>query len=115
MITELLPNQVFVFGSDITGHHMGGAARYAVNNFGAIVGKGVGKQGQSYAIPTMQGLEIMKLYVRDFVEYARANDHNEFLVTEIGCGIAGYTKDQIAPMFYQLPNNVILPKGWQHG
>ena len=99
-IADLRENEVFVFGSNLAGLHGGGAARFAMQRFGAVWGKGVGLQGQSYAIPTMQGgVETIKPYVDRFIAFARKNPHLKFLVTEIGCGIAGFTPEEIAPLF----------------
>ncbi len=112
-ITELKPDEVFVFGSNLQGHHGGGAARVALNKFGAIWGQGVGLQGQSYAIPTMQGgVETIKPYVDEFVRFAKQHPEYKFLVTKIGCGIAGFKVEEIAPLFYHAIDckNVILPK-----
>ena len=91
-ITHLKPNEVFVFGSNRQGYHGGGAARVALDKFGAVWGKGIGLQGQSYAIPTMDGgVDSIKPYIDDFIEYARQHKELRFLVTRIGCGIAGYS------------------------
>lgn len=112
-ITELKPNEIFVFGSNLAGAHGGGAAYIACRNFGAIWGRGVGLQGQSYAIPTMQGgVETIKPYVDEFIEFARQHPEYKFLVTRIGCGIAGFTDEEIAPLFVNAVDleNVILPK-----
>lgn len=99
-IQALKPDEVFVFGSNLAGFHGGGAARAAFNKFGAIWGQGVGIQGRSYAIPTMQGgVETIAPYVDEFIEYARNHPEKKFLVTEIGCGIAGFTPEEIAPLF----------------
>ena len=87
MITRLAPNEVFVFGSNEQGLHYGGAAKAAVENFGAIMGQGNGLQGKSYAIPSMSGIGVMGEYVKEFCEFAKANPEKRFLVTEIGCGI----------------------------
>ena len=96
-ITELGPDEIFVFGSNLAGMHCGGAARIAVEKFGAKMGQGVGIQGRSYAIPTMQGgVETIKPYVDDFIELASEWDQNTFYVTRIGCGIAGFTDEEIA-------------------
>ena len=114
-ITELKDNEVFVFGSNLGGFHGGGAARVARERFGAVWGQGVGLQGQSYAIPTMQGgVETIKPYVDEFIEFATSHPELTFLVTPIGCGIAGFTTDQIAPLFSDaLPvNNILLPKSF---
>lgn len=114
-ITELKDNEVFVFGSNLGGFHGGGAARVAHQRFGAVWGQGVGLQGQSYAIPTMQGgVETIKPYVDQFIEFAKGHPELTFLVTPIGCGIAGFTTDEIAPLF--LPaldiDNILLPKSF---
>lgn len=114
-IMELKANEVFVFGSNLSGFHAGGAARIAMEKFGAVWGKGIGLQGQSYAIPTMQGgVETIKPYVNEFVQFA--NSHNEltFYVTRIGCGIAGFNDEDIAPLFVDALNmeNVILPQSF---
>lgn len=114
-ITELDPDEVFVFGSNLQGMHCGGAARTAVLRFGAIMGQGVGMQGQSYAIPTMQGgVETIRPYVDEFIALAREWDQTTFYVTRIGCGIAGFTDEEIAPLFADaLPlYNVRLPRSF---
>ena len=112
-ITELNPNEIFVFGSNLAGSHGGGAALLAYNRFGAIWGQGVGLQGQSYGIPTMQGgVETIKPYVDEFIEFAKQHPEFKFLVTRIGCGIAGFKDEEIAPLFNDAIDveNVILPK-----
>ena len=114
-ITELSMCEVFVFGSNLKGHHNGGAARMAHSRFGAEWGVGVGPTGKCYAIPTMHGgVEDIKPYVDDFVEYVRNHPDNRFLVTRIGCGIAGFTDREIAPLFKDVKDtpNVCLPKEW---
>lgn len=110
-IDYLAANEIFVFGSNMNGLHMGGAARAAMNKFGAIWGKGDGLQGQSYAISTMEGLANTAVNVGRFIAFAVAHPELRFLVTAIGCGIAGYTPGQIAPLFEQARNvkNVYLP------
>ncbi len=117
LITELRPGEIFVFGSNLQGIHAGGAARIARQRFGARMGLGVGLQGQSYAIPTMQGgVETIAPYVDQFIDFAIANPQMHFLVTRIGCGIAGFTTAQIAPLFARaihLPN-VSLPAEFIH-
>ncbi|MBQ9255477.1 MAG: hypothetical protein IJ180_12000, partial [Bacteroidales bacterium] len=90
-------------------------ARVAVEKFGAIMGKGVGMQGQSYAIPTMQGgVETIKPYVDEFIEYAKQHKEKLFYVTRIGCGIAGFQDEEIAPLFIDAVNedNICLPKSF---
>lgn len=112
-ITELKSNEIFVFGSNLAGAHAGGAARLAYNRFGAIWGQGVGLQGQSYAIPTMQGgVETIKPYVDEFIRFAKHHSEYKFFVTRIGCGIAAFTPDEIAPLFIEAVDleNVVLPK-----
>lgn len=112
-IGELKDNEIFVFGSNLQGIHGGGAARIAREYFGAIMGQGVGLQGQSYAIPTMQGgVRTIKPYTDEFIEFAKANTNLHFLVTRIGCGIAGFRDEDIAPLFNNAINltNVSLPK-----
>lgn len=112
-IKELAPDEIFVFGSNLAGHHGGGAARVALDRFGAEWGQGEGIQGQSYAIPTMQGgVETIKPYVDRFLDLAYEWDQNTFLVTRIGCGIAGFTPEQIAPLFDRALDmyNVVLPR-----
>lgn len=112
-ISSLKPNEIFVFGSNLAGMHAGGAARLAADRFGAIMGQGVGLQGQSYAIPTMQGgVDTIQPYVDEFLRFADCHPEMTFLVTRIGCGIAGFTPREIAPLFagvLSLPN-VHLPK-----
>lgn len=112
-IIRLEPNEIFVFGSNLAGAHGGGAARIALDFFGAVWGQGVGLQGQSYAIPTMQGgVETIKPYVDEFIEFAKVHPELKFLVTRIGCGIAGFRDEEIAPLFTDAieVENVILPK-----
>ena len=111
-ITALNPNEIFVFGSNLAGAHGGGAARLAYDRFGAVWGQGVGLQGQSYAIPTMQGgVETIKPYVDKFIAFAKQHPEYKFLVTRIGCGIAAFTSKEIAPLFLEAidQENVILP------
>ncbi|MBO4444596.1 MAG: hypothetical protein J5814_07520 [Bacteroidaceae bacterium] len=114
-ITELQPNEIFVFGSNLQGMHGGGAALIAYRKFGAIMGQGVGLQGQSYGIPTMQGgVETIRPYVDEFILFAQAHPELTFLVTRIGCGIAGFTDEEMAPLFREAYNveNIVLPPGW---
>lgn len=112
-IDILEDHEIFVFGSNLAGRHGGGAARAANIKFGAEWGVGVGITGQSYAIPTMQGgVETIKPYVDEFIRFAQANPGLKFLVTRIGCGIAGFKDEEIAPLFYkamQVPN-IYLPE-----
>lgn len=114
MITELEPNQVFVFGSNLQGNHAGGAARQALLSFGAVEGVGVGLQGQSYAIPTMGDFKEMAFYCKQFLNFAEHYPEYEFLLTPVGTGIAGYTVHEVAPLFTDLPENIIKV-GWTDG
>ena len=111
-ISELRPDEVFVFGSNLAGMHGGGAAWVAFRKFGAVMGQGVGLQGQSYAIPTMQGgVETIAPYVDDFIAFAKEHPERFFYVTRIGCGIAGFRDSQIAPLFADAVDvpNICLP------
>lgn len=112
-ITSLKEDEIFVFGSNLAGAHAGGAARMAHERFGAVWGQGTGLQGQSYAIPTMHGgAQAIRPYVDEFIEFAIANPQFTFLVTKIGCGIAGLKISEIAPLFAKAADipNVILPQ-----
>ncbi len=116
-ITELKAKEIFVFGSNLAGAHAGGAARIAMEKFGAVWGQGVGLQGQSYAIPTMQGgVETIKPYVDKFISFAKSHAELVFLVTRIGCGIAGFKDEEIAPLFAAALNidNIILPETFDY-
>lgn len=114
-IKSLKSDEIFVFGSNLAGAHGGGAARIALEDFGAIWGQGVGLQGQSYAIPTMQGgIETIKPYVDEFIEFAKQHQELFFYVTRIGCGIAGFLDEEIAPLFKNALDlaNVVLPESF---
>ena len=114
-INYLKENEIFVFGSNLEGMHGGGAARIAYNKFGAVWGQGVGLQGQSYGIPTMHGgIEEIKPYVDEFINFAKSHPELKFLVTRIGCGIAGFKDEEIAPLFkdaFEI-ENIYLPKSF---
>lgn len=104
-IDTLEKDEIFVFGSNLDGQHMGGAARAAHKKFGAEWGVGVGLTGHSYAIPTMQGgIETIKPYVDEFIEFAKRHQDLKFLVTRIGCGIAGFKDEEIAHLFRKAVN-----------
>lgn len=112
-ITELQPGEIFVFGSNLEGHHGGGAALLAWKKWGAIWGQGTGLQGQTYGIPTMHGgPDRIKPYVDEFISFARQHPELTFLVTEIGCGIAGFRPAEIAPLFRDAADveNIHLPQ-----
>ena len=110
---------IFVFGSNLAGRHGKGAALYARKHYGAIYGQGSGLQGKSYAIPTkgykleVLPLDVIKSHVEEFITFAKNNKNMTFLVTRIGCGLAGYTNEQIAPMFRDAPSNCILDNEWK--
>lgn len=117
-ITSLLSNQIFVFGSNLSGIHGGGAAKQALR-WGAVWGQGIGLQGQTYAIPTKSehilrtlSIDEIRPYVDEFIEHTKLNPQCDYLVTEIGCGLAGLTVEEVAPLFFDalsLPN-VFLPE-----
>lgn len=110
---------IFVFGSNLAGRHGAGAARYALENEGAIYGKGVGLQGNSYAIPTKDAniktlpLYEIKKYVDEFLEFAYNHTELKFKVTQVGCGLAGYKAEQVAPMFEKAEFNCLFDKQWE--
>ena len=115
-ITQLGDNQIFVFGSNLAGKHNGGGAKIALEKFGAIYGEAVGIQGQSYAIPTLDAnfqkidLTEIRFYIDIFFQFAYNHPQYEFLVTKIGCGIAGYDISEIAPLLLNPFKNIVLPK-----
>lgn len=114
-IEKLQPNEVIVFGSNERGQHGGGLAKVAQQFYGAEWGKSEGHFGQSYALPTKSTpwktlpLEAIEYYAKVFKMYAAANPDLTFLVTKVGCGLAGLTPEQIGPMFHDAPDNVVLP------
>ncbi len=111
-IASLGENEIFVFGSNIQGSHGGGAAWYAHKNFGAEWGVGEGLTGRTYALPTMEGPTSLKHAVDNFVACAKQHPELTFLVTAVGCGIAGYRPDEVAPLFKEATSleNVFLPQ-----
>lgn len=111
MIRQLGENEIFVFGSNANGYHRGGAAAFAMREFGAVWGQGEGLQGKSYAIPTMEGLDQLREAVNRFTAFADQHQELRFLVTMVGCGIAGYSPRDIAPLFKGCIDleNVALP------
>ena len=112
------PGAVFVFGSNLAGRHGAGAAKYAAQHCHAQYGVGVGRTGNSYALPTKGNqLEVLPLaeiygHVKQFVAYAKSNPEQQFHLTRVGCGLAGYRDAQIAPLFVGTPKNVSLPMEW---
>ena len=111
-ITMLAPDEVFVFGSNADGLHGGGAALIAYREFGAIWGEGHGHHGRTYAIDTMSGLEVLAAEALAFVAYATGLPGLRFLLTPVGCGIAGYRPEQVAPLFAGVPTNVSIPRSF---
>jgi len=115
----LVDANIFVFGSNLAGRHGKGAALHARNVYGAVYGIGVGRTGNAYAIPTKDRylktlpLPGIKNYVDDFIVYARQHPELVFIITRIGCGLAGYRDEHIAPMFRDAPKNCILPIEWK--
>lgn len=113
-----MKHKIFVFGSNIAGRHGKGAALCAMREHGAIYGRGSGRQGNSYAIPTkdvdIKTLPLMRIriYVDQFIEYAKSHPEEIFQVTAIGTGLAGYSHSDIAPMFLSAPSNCELPQEW---
>lgn len=115
VITSLKGDEIFVFGSTLRGAHRGGAAKLAVEKFGAVMGQGKGLQGQSYAIPSMlKTVSQMQPYVTEFIKFARHNNQWKFYVTKIGCGRAGFNEKDVAPLFADALElgNVYLPKSF---
>ncbi|MBO7490178.1 MAG: hypothetical protein J6T88_07880 [Bacteroidales bacterium] len=111
-IAQLNDNEIFVFGSNVQGMHGGGAAWYAHKNFGAEWGVGEGLTGRTYALPTMEGKASLAHAVKNFISCARQHTELTFLVTAVGCGIAGYSPSEVAPLFKEAEalNNVFLPQ-----
>ena len=111
-IAELGENEIFVFGSNIQGSHGGGAAWFAYKNLGAEWGVGEGLTGRCYALPTMEGEASLKKAVDHFIACAKEHPELTFLVTAVGCGIAGYRPNEVAPLFKEALalENVYLPE-----
>ena len=111
---------VFVFGSNLSGLHGAGAALAAKQHWGAAQGCGVGRRGMSYAIPTKNwnvsdslSVEQIKVHVEALLKYASDNPQLKFLVSKIGCGLAGFAENEIAPLWAGAPGNCELPDGWR--
>ncbi|ODR25797.1 A1S_2505 family phage non-structural protein [Mycolicibacterium porcinum] len=119
MIDKLEPHQIFVFGSNEAGHHFGGAAAQAHRDFGAEWGVGEGLTGRSYAFPTlaadMQRVSNTQLKASRLRLYRTAQAHPdaEFLLTKVGCGIAGFSEDTMRKLFRNAPSNIIKPEDWR--
>lgn len=116
-ITTLKPDEVFVFGSNLAGNHAGGAAKQALQ-FGAVMGEYEGIQGQSYAFPTLDenfeklSWDDLELSVYRLYEYAKQHPFLTFLLTKVGCGIAGYPEEEMKQLFTKKIHNVVYPEGW---
>ena len=114
-----MKRRIFVFGSNLAGIHGAGSARAAYEKWGAQYGIGVGLQGHSYAIPTKNHrlkslpLHTIQEYVMQFISFAKHHPELEFEVVKIGCGLAGFKEEEIAPMFKDAPENCLLPEGWR--
>jgi hypothetical protein len=117
-LNDIPSNEIFVFGSNLRGIHGAGAALYAKRYYGAVYGVGEGRTGQAYALPTKrtpyQSLTLAEVenHVTNFITYAYENLDLRFIVTPVGCGLAGFRHEEIGPMFTCSPDNCILPKGW---
>ena len=118
MITSLKPNQIFVFGSNLAGKHYGGAAKQAVDMFGAEYGVGEGLTGRSYAFPTLDedfkqvSNTVFKAARLHLYKTAQENPDKEFLLTKVGCGIAGFSEDTMKKLFKNVPSNIRKPEDW---
>jgi hypothetical protein len=110
--------EIFVFGSNLSGIHGAGAAKFAAQHYGAIYGNGVGPQGESYAIPTKDfqintlPLHEIKKYITDFILFSKENSNQIFHLTRVGCGLAGYKDRDIAPLFNGIEFNVKVSSLW---
>lgn len=112
-------NMVFVFGSNLSGIHGAGAARFAAVHKGAEYGVEEGPTGACYALPTKGynitpiTLDEVNVHVQNFIAYAREHDHQDFQVTQVGCGLGGFTKEEIAPLFEFAPSNCYFDTAWK--
>jgi len=119
MITQLKENQIFIFGSNLNGAHGAGAARQAHDDFGAEYGVGEGVTGQSYAFPTLNKnmqkvpTEALEASRDKLFAFAQANPQLEFLLTKVGCGLAGFPEEEMESLFDVVPENIIKPKEWR--
>jgi hypothetical protein len=117
-MTDIKDHHIFVFGSNLAGIHGAGAARHALQHYGAIWGQGIGLQGRSYAIPTKDEniqtlpLEEIERHIKGFLKFAHEHPEMDFLVTPVGCGLAGYQQWQIKPFFEGMPKNCHFASTW---
>lgn len=120
IITALTPDQIIVVGTNMNGHHYGGAAAQAHEDFGLAWGIAEGLSGQTYAFPTLEremtrrGMKALERSRDKLFEAAKALPDKTFLLTKVGCGIAGYTEDEIRPLFANAPSNIIRPSDWPY-
>lgn len=118
-LVPAMDEEIFVFGSNLAGRHGKGAAKFALDHYGAIYGRGEGLQGQCYAIPTkdifLKTLPInkVKIYINKFLIFAKEHSELKFVITRIGCGLAGYCDEQIAPLFKEAPDNCFFDQQWE--
>ena len=118
MITQLKDKEIFVFGSNMYGHHGGGAAKQAMDDFGAEWGINEGLTGQCYAFPTLEremtkrGIRALENSRDRLFATARALPEYTFLLTKVGTGIAGYSEEEMIPLFQNAPANIVKPEGW---
>lgn len=116
MIKTLKKNELFVFGSNLSGSHGGGAAKKAYIDFGAEWGISRGRTGQCYAFPTLDenleklSDEQLKKEVSYLYEYCEGNKDTKFILTAVGTGIAGFSIEYMKSLFVNPPKNIILPK-----
>lgn len=114
-VLSVLDHQIFVFGSNLSGYHTSGLAKLARQNFGARYGLGEGISGRCYALPVKDEnlvklpLKLIHFYVKRFIDIATLNPSVTFLLTKVGCGKSGYRVEDIAPMFKNVPSNVVVP------
>jgi hypothetical protein len=119
MITKLKKNEIFVFGSNLNGAHAGGAALLAFQKFGAVMGVGDGITGSSYAFPTLDkkmqkvSISAFKKSVKKLYETCKENPSKVFLLTKVGCGIAGFAEREVQELFKSPPTNLVLPEDWR--
>jgi hypothetical protein len=117
--TQAAADEIFVFGSNEAGRHGAGAAKAALLYYGAVYGEGYGLQGRSYAIPTkdenIQTLDLNDIedYIYIFIVEAALNPSKKYFMTRIGCGLAGYNDEDIAPLFKHAPTNINFPEDWR--
>lgn len=119
MDCNIEPHEIFVFGSNLAGRHGLGAAKDAIEKYGAVYGQGVGLQGRSYALPTKDAairtlpLPAIDQAAHEFIQFAKSRPDLSFYVTPVGCGLAGFKREQIKPLFEDMPNNCRFAETWE--